>query len=99
MNSAYTGSVFECRLKSCSLAMIVVAVLMAPVPVFLLLIIASTTKIPVISMRLDFPPLVVHYFGAVPVMVVSMFLVEDANPCCTARSNNKEKTQRCGQHG
>jgi hypothetical protein len=44
----------------------------APVPVFFLFVVASLGKVSVISMRFHFPPLVVHDFVVVPMMIIVM---------------------------
>jgi hypothetical protein len=56
----------------------------APVPVFFLFVVVSLGEVYVVAMRFHFPPLVVHDFVVVPMMIIVVVGVVVLDSCRTA---------------
>jgi hypothetical protein len=74
------------------MVMIVVVMIVPPLPIFFLLIAVQLAKIPIVSMIVDHPLMVVDGFVIVPaVIVVAVGIVHSVAPRFTTRSYGRSK--------
>jgi hypothetical protein len=60
------------------IVVMIAVMIVAPLPIFSLLLLIATVVVLVPAMRFDFPLLVIHAFMAIPSMVIVALIVVDA---------------------